>query len=521
MVNIVLDVDVVVNLVSHLVSQEEQSEVYSLLQNQIDAQENRFWVVSAALPLISHLLGKEAGDKWKDFLDQVQVLSSYGLEMKESFSQKDSLATMTLKAVQSLHNNWVVLSEKEDFIASHEKVVAVSKLATISQISDNSLPFIDLQTQQERILPQIERNIANVLRHGKYIMGPEISNLEKNLCSFLDVKHSISCASGTDALLMALMAYEIGPGDIIFTSPFTFIATAEVVQLLGATTIFVDIDPSTYNISPEKLREAITQAKAEGKGRLRGIIPVDLFGLPADYDAIEAIAKEEDIFVLEDAAQSMGAIYKGRRACSFGHLATTSFFPAKPLGGYGDGGGIFTNDDALAEKLRSIRVHGQGSNKYDNVRIGINGRLDAMQAAVLLPKLEIFPEELEARQRVAQTYNQKLAGLVEVPHTPEGCQSAWAQYSVLSDYRSECQSALKDAGIPTAVYYPKPLHRQDAFSHLGYKMGDFPVTDAVSEKIFSLPMHPYLTEEQIDRIANVIRKVVDSQQTKESVAVGS
>jgi UDP-2-acetamido-2-deoxy-ribo-hexuluronate aminotransferase len=303
------------------------------------------------------------------------------------------------------------------------------------------------------------------------------------------------------------MAYQVGPGDAIFTTPFTFIATAEVIQLLGATPVFVDIDPKTFNIVPASLEEAIVNLEKNPKTaslRPKGIIPVDLFGQPADYDEINALAQRHGLFVLEDAAQSFGATYKGRRAGSLAEVAATSFFPAKPLGGYGDGGAVFTNDDALMETLKSIRVHGQGTNKYENVRLGLNGRLDTLQAAILLAKLEIFDQEIADRQKVAQRYSAGLRNLVEVPYVSAACTSVWAQYSVLSDRRAELQQKLQAAGIPSAVYYPLPLHLQGAFTHLGHQPGDFPSSERTSERIFSLPMHPYLTEADQGLIIKVL-----------------
>lgn len=384
------------------------------------------------------------------------------------------------------------------------------------------MEFIDLKTQQARIKDKIQRNIDIVLKHGNYIMGPEVKQLEEKLAAYTGAKHAISCASGTDALLMALMAYGVKPGDAIFTTPFTFIATAEVISLLGATPIFVDIDPQTFNIDPEKLALAIKALKAgdatlhplplsPDASRLtpRGIIPVDLFGLSADYDAINAIADQNGLFVIEDAAQSFGATYKGKRACSLGDIGCTSFFPAKPLGCYGDGGMCFTDDDKLAEIMESICVHGKGGHKYDNVRIGINGRLDTIQAAILLAKFEIFPEEVEMRNAAAARYTSLLTPNASLltPHIPEGYLSAWAQYSLLAkneDARMVLLKKLQDNKIPTAIYYPKPLHRQTAYANLGYGEGAFPVSEDTASRIFSLPMHPYLLAADQERIAEVM-----------------
>jgi UDP-2-acetamido-2-deoxy-ribo-hexuluronate aminotransferase len=380
--------------------------------------------------------------------------------------------------------------------------------------------FIDLAAQRRLIAEKLNANIAKVLAHGQYINGPEVRELENALAVYVGVRHAVGCASGTDALLMALMALEIGPGDAVFTTPFTFIATAEVISLLGAMPVFVDIDPATFNIDPAKLALAIQAVKSNdptlhplpltpNSSLLipRCVIPVDLFGLPADYDEICAVAARHDLLVIEDAAQSFGGEYKGKKACAFGKIACTSFFPAKPLGCYGDGGMCFTDDDRLVELLRSIRIHGQGDNKYDNVRIGINGRLDTIQAAILLAKFEIFPEEIGLRQDVARRYTELLtprSSRLTPPAVPGDSKSAWAQYSILARDGAErtfLMAKLKEAGIPTAIYYPKPLHRQTAFAGLGYREGDFPVSDDCARRIFSLPMHPYLAAGDQRRIA--------------------
>jgi len=366
------------------------------------------------------------------------------------------------------------------------------------------MQFIDLKAQQERIRPALDAAIKNVLDHGKYIMGPEVHELEKQLADYVDCKHAIGCSSGTDALLIPLMAYGVGPGDAVFTTPFTFFATAEMIALTGATPVFVDIEPDTYNIDPVKLEEAIEKIKAEGKLIPRGIIPVDLFGLAADYDRIMPIADKHDLFVIEDAAQSFGAEYKGRKAPNLAHVGTTSFFPAKPLGGYGDGGAIFTNDDELAEKMRSILVHGKGTDKYNNVRIGINGRLDTIQAAILIEKLKLYPEEVELRQKVATKYSDALKNKFITPVVADQYKSVWAQYCIQSDDREATMARLKENDIPSMIYYVKPMHLLDAFNDLGYSEGDFPVSEAVSEKIFALPMHPYLSDEDQQKVIKTL-----------------
>ena len=399
--------------------------------------------------------------------------------------------------------------------AAHPKEIIESGLTSWSGEQSRAMPFLDLAAQQRRLRPEVQAGIHRVLQHGQYIMGPEIKELERKLAEYVGVKHAVGCSSGTDALLLALMAYGVGPGDAIFTTPFTFIATAEVISLVGATPVFVDIDPVTYNLDPERLREAIRALQEndadrhplprgveDTKLRPRGVIAVDLYGLPADYDALKAVCAEHDLFVMEDAAQSFGAAYKGRKACSLADVGATSFFPVKPLGGYGDGGMVFTNLDDLAEICRSLLVHGKGRDKYDNVRIGLNARLDTLQAAILLAKFEVFPEELKARQHVAARYTEGLeahGSLVTPPRVPEGSLSAWAQYTVRvkdGESRRLLMDRLKAAGIPTVVYYPKPLHLQTAFAQLGYRLGDFPVSEAASQSVFSLPFGPYLTAEE-------------------------
>ena len=379
------------------------------------------------------------------------------------------------------------------------------------------MKFIDLERQQNRIREGLERRIRKVLDHGKYIMGPEVAEIEESLAQFVGVKHCISCANGTDALLMALMARGIGPGDAVFTTPFTFIATAEVIALLGATPVFVDIDAQTFNLSPVVLENAIERFSngmlPNGKDyrglKARAIIAVDLFGLPADYTALEKIALKHDLFLVEDGAQSFGASHDGRMACSFGDIATTSFFPAKPLGCYGDGGAIFTNNDSTADMLRSIRIHGKGRDKYDNIRIGINGRLDTLQAAVLLEKMEIFSEEIELRQVTAQRYSTFIRLPAQVPYIPEESRSAWAQYSIKVPDREILKNKLHTAGIPTMIYYPKPLHRLKAFEYLQYSRGSLTVAESVADTVISLPMHPYIHQDEQTRIADVVNGQIE------------
>lgn len=384
------------------------------------------------------------------------------------------------------------------------------------------LPFIDLKAQYEVVGADINKRVLEVLASTQYIMGPQVGEMEAELARFAGAKHCVSCASGTDALLMALMALDIGPGDAVFTTPFTFVATAEVIALTGATPVFVDIDPDTYNIDAAELEKALKAFITGDKSyplpldaditRLtpKAVISVDLFGLACDYDALNALAAKCNLTILEDAAQGFGALYKGRRTCSLTPISATSFFPAKPLGCAGDGGAVFTDDDALLEKLHSVRVHGQSDDKYNNVRIGINGRMDTIQAAVILAKLPIFEHEIAQRQSVAQTYTARLKDLKDckTPVVPQGYLSVWAQYSIMSSRKAELMAALKEAEIPTACYYPIPLHLQGAFSYLGYQEGDMPVSEACAKDIFSLPMHPYLKAADIDRICDVIANIL-------------
>ena len=372
-----------------------------------------------------------------------------------------------------------------------------------------NIAFIDLAAQQARIGTDIKNAIDKVLAHGKYIMGPEVKELETVLSDFCGVKHTISCSSGTDALVMTLMALGVKAGDAVFVPSFTFAATAEAVAFIGASPIFVDVNEDDYNISLTSLADAYTVAKAKGLNAV-GIIAVDLFGLPADYGALNIFAKDNGLWVMDDGAQSMGAEYKGTNIGQMGIAATTSFFPAKPLGCYGDGGAIFTNDDALADILRSIRVHGKGTDKYDNVRLGVNGRLDTIQAAILLEKQKIFADEIESRNRIAAYYNAGLKDVLVTPVIEPSRKSAWAQYTLQAPNakaRTSIQASLKDAGVPTAVYYPLPLHQQTCYkSYPAAK--DMGICEALSQKVFSLPMHPYLSSDTQDYIIDAVKKAV-------------
>lgn len=369
------------------------------------------------------------------------------------------------------------------------------------------VPFIDLKAQQKRIRKELDAAIARVLDHGGYIMGEEVAAFEKDLSAFCGAKHAISCANGTDALALGLMAKNIQQNDAIFVPSFTFASTAEVVAWVGATAVFVDVLPDTFNMDPESLKQAITRAKAAGL-RLAGIIPVDLFGQPADYNPIQTIAHENNLWIMADGAQSFGASYHGRHVGQIGDMSTTSFFPAKPLGCYGDGGAIFTDNDELAAIIKSLRVHGQGSDKYDNVRIGMNGRLDTLQAAILIEKLKIFPDELKERKKLADKYNNAFKNNMQIPQLMPNTTSAWAQYTlVLPDHidRPTFMQKLKDNGIPTMIYYIKPLHQQTAYKHYPTATGtELPVCEKLAQRVISLPMSGYVTEQDSDRVIQAV-----------------
>ncbi len=369
------------------------------------------------------------------------------------------------------------------------------------------IAFIDLKAQQDRIRDRIDAAIARVLDHGQYINGPEVAECEAALADFCGASNVISCANGTDALGLVLMARRLRPGDAVFVPAFTFIATGEVVAWLGATPVFVDVDPCTFNMDPQHLEASIADARRKGL-KPACVIAVDLFGQPADYPALRSICEAEGLFLMADAAQGFGGSLHGVRAGKLGDASTTSFFPAKPLGCYGDGGAIFTEDENLARELRSLRNHGAGKDRYDNVRIGMNGRLDTLQAAILIEKLAIFEDELLARQRVADRYNQALSDIAEVPFVGNAARSAWAQYTLKVQNREAVRDACARDGVPTQVYYPVPLNAQTAYKHYPTGPGGVPVSDRLAEEVLSLPMHPYLDEETQDRVIASVRRAL-------------
>jgi UDP-2-acetamido-2-deoxy-ribo-hexuluronate aminotransferase len=372
------------------------------------------------------------------------------------------------------------------------------------------MQFIDLKSQSARIRDSLNARMQTVLDHGQYVLGPETVELERKLADYVGAKHCIGASSGTDTLLIALLTLGIGAGDEVITSPFTFIATGEMIALAGATPVFVDIDRRTYNIDPMLIERAITP-------RTKAIMPVSLYGQCADFDAINSIARRHNLPVIEDGAQSFGASYRGRRSCSLSDIGSTSFFPSKPLGAYGDGGALFTNDDALAKLMSEIRVHGQ-DRRYHHPRLGINGRLDTLQAAVLLAKLEIFDDEVAARARLGARYSALIEEAfadvsdpqrrVSVPYIAEDCTSVFAQYTVEVPHRSRVEAAMKERGIPTAVHYPVPLHRQPVFAALNQGSGAFPMAEAAAARVLSLPMHPYLTEPQQVQVVDALKAAV-------------
>jgi dTDP-4-amino-4,6-dideoxygalactose transaminase len=371
------------------------------------------------------------------------------------------------------------------------------------------IPFIDLVAQRRRLGPAIDAAVARVLDHCQFIMGPEVRAFEAELAAFCGARHVVTCASGTDALVLALRAFGIGSGDAVICPSFTFCATAEVAVLVGATPVFVDVDPKTFNIDAKGIAGAVETARAAGLTP-KAVIPVDLFGLAADHAAVAAAAGEHELLVLDDAAQGFGASFNNRRLGTFGHATATSFFPAKPLGCYGDGGAVMTDDDNLADLMRSIRVHGQGSDRYDNVRIGLASRLDTIQAAVLSEKLKIFPDEIEARNRVARRYAEALGDVTAVPAVPAGSTSVWAQYTIRlkAGTRDAFAAALKAEGVPTAIYYPIPLHLQQAYKHYPVGKGGVAVSEKLAAEVISLPMHPYLDEATQGRIIDAVRRAL-------------
>lgn len=371
------------------------------------------------------------------------------------------------------------------------------------------MQFRDLKKQYQVLKKDIDEAMIEVATNCNFINGQQVKELEKELAEYVGVKHCVTCGNGTDALTMAMMAWGIREGDAVFVPDFTFFSSGEIVSHAGATPVFVDVDIDTFNISVESLEKAVKKVLDEGKLTPKAVVAVDLFGLPADFDSVKKVADKYGLLVLEDGAQGFGGNINGKTACSFGNISTTSFFPAKPLGCYGDGGAVFTDDDEIASLLESIRVHGKGEMKYDNVRIGLNSRLDTIQAAILSVKLKAFSDyELTDINNVADKYTEALSGIVKTPVIPKGFYSSWAQYTIQlkdKETRDRLQASLKEKGVPSMVYYPKPMHRQEAFAGQAYDDADFPNTIKLCDTVLSLPMHPYLSDEDIDEVVSVIR----------------
>ncbi len=378
-----------------------------------------------------------------------------------------------------------------------------------ARLDQPTIPFVDVAAQRRRLGTRIDEAIARVTAHCQFIMGPEVYACEADLAAFCGVRHAITVSNGTDALVLALMALGIGRGDAVFCPSFTFCATGEAIALVGATPVFVDVDERTFNIDIDSLERAIASLAGTDL-RAKAIMPVDLFGLPVEYDALDVIAAKHGLTVIADAAQSFGATYRERKVGTLAPITTTSFFPAKPLGCYGDGGAVFTDDDQLAAALKSLRNHGEGSHRYDNVRIGLNGRMDTMQCAVLIEKLKIFPDEIAARNRVARRYSDALADVATVPVVPNSCESVWAQYTIriAGGRRDAVQQALRAEGIPSVIYYPTPTHRQTAYRDFPLAKGGLPVTETLSQDVLSLPMHAYLDDATQDRIIAATRRAI-------------
>jgi dTDP-4-amino-4,6-dideoxygalactose transaminase len=373
------------------------------------------------------------------------------------------------------------------------------------------MPFVDLNLQRQRIRTEIDRAIARVLEHGQFIMGPEVSEFESQLAAFCGARHAVSCASGTDALLIAMMAKGVRSGNAVLCPAFTYTATPETIALLGASPVFVDVDDTTYNVDPKSLEAGVAAARSNGLEPV-GLIAVDLFGQPADYEAIDKVARAHGLWILADAAQSFGAVYRGRNVGTLGDVTATSFFPSKPLGCYGDGGALLTDDDELADVMRSIRLHGKGAEKYDVARLGLNARLDTLQAAILLEKLKIFPDELSKREAVAQRYREGLRDSVKVSVVSRGSRSAWAQFTVRvrGSGRETLVRALAEEGIPTQIHYPRPLHHQPAYAQYPIAIGGVGVAEQLPREVLSLPMHAYLAKEDQERIVRSVSKIVSA-----------
>ncbi len=459
---------------------------------------NLYYAIASTLDLPKNPSDELSLEKARELLEHFIQYKQWLAALAEDcdvLTDNDPESAQLYKAVQRLGSEARLVSRDQKMLK--RGIYAISVEEYLSSEISQPIHFIDLKAQQDQIRSTLEHNIFKVFYHGKYISGPEVIDFEGKIENYVESKHCIAVSSGTDALLIALMALGVGAGDEVITTVFSFIATAETIALLGATPVFVDIDSRTYNIDPAKIEAAITS-------KTKAIMPVSLYGQCADFDAINAIADKYQLPVIEDGAQSLGATYKGRKSCGLSTIGCTSFFPSKPLGCYGDGGACFTNDDRLAKRMREIRVHG-AQRRYYHTRIGINGRLDTLQAAILLAQLEIFPTEVEARASIGQRYTEALQDFVITPYIAPYNTSVYAQYTIQVDNRDEVIDRLKAQGIPTAVHYPIPLNRQPAFTVInqGIKVS-FPVAERVAERVMSLPMHPYLTKAEHQKICQVL-----------------
>jgi UDP-2-acetamido-2-deoxy-ribo-hexuluronate aminotransferase len=511
--HIVLDLSVIINFWLGT----ESSKITDELLDTFKGQGVQVWIAASSIATLDYVARnrfKQAGvdptvidnlihQLMENLFQAVEILSAHGFDQKAVYGNAEDFEDAQIAAAARCLGaaDICIVSEDKAFDALGEVPVYTPQQALewllLPPASARSLPFIDLASQQHRILPEIEKNMATALRHGQYIMGPEVKELEERLALFCGAKHCIALSSGTDALLVAMMALGIGPGDEVITSPFTFIATGEMIALLGAIPVFVDIDEATYNIDPRLIEAAITP-------KTKAIMPVSLYGQCADFDAINAIAEKHRLPVIEDACQSFGATYKGRKSCALSTIGCTSFFPSKPLGCYGDGGACFTSDDAFATKMRQIMAHGQ-DRRYHHPTLGINGRLDTLQAAVLLAKMDIFEDEVSLREKIGDRYTELLQGSVITPQLQTGNTSVHAQYTIQVENRDVVQKLLQEKGVPTAVHYPVPLHMQPVFASLNKPEGSFPVAEAASRKVMSLPMHPYLAEVELQFIASAVK----------------
>lgn len=507
--DLLLDINIVTDLCAPRL--QWYSEARSVL-NRCAENSGRVWLYAGSVQTLVYNLFKEiklarpnvsakvamqlAQQELADFASDKQWLAALAGE-GNVFNAEDPEDEQLIRALDRFTPGKMILITRDQLLLDRKDTRILSPEQYLRSAPEaKSIDFIDLKIQQDYIRPALEKNIHRVLHHGQYIMGPEIKQLEERLAEYVGVKHCITVSDGTKALLIAMMALGIKAGDEVITTPFTFIATGEMIALLGAIPVFVDIDPRTYNIDPNKIEAAITP-------KTKAIMPVSLYGQCADMDAINAIAVKYGLPVIEDGAQSFGATYKGKKSCGLSIIGSASFFPSKPLGCYGDGGALFTNDDAIAKAMREIRLHGQDRH-YHHPRIGINGRMDTIQAAVLQAKMDVFPDEVNARQRIATRYNSLLSCKAVIPFVETFNASVYAQYTLLVDDRSAVQQALKEQGIPTAVHYPIPLNIQPVFEYLKKPEGSFPISEDIAKRVVSLPMSPYLTETAIDRIASAV-----------------